>query len=105
MTELFPSVLTATRFVHVVAGQSFISSESGQLTRNSCPTAQEMMSGGLKRPTVETQLQGINMLTNSIMKPEGIVMLKPGAPLCKEDFGGHTLTSTPTYQNTLNCTA
>jgi hypothetical protein len=28
------------------------------------------------------------MLNYSIMKPEGILVLKPGAPLTKEDFGG-----------------
>lgn len=28
------------------------------------------------------------MLDYSIMKPEGILVLKPGAPLSKEDFGG-----------------
>ncbi|TAJ19611.1 MAG: STAS/SEC14 domain-containing protein [Rugosibacter sp.] len=28
------------------------------------------------------------MLTYSIMKPEGILVLKPEAPLSKEDFGG-----------------
>ena len=28
------------------------------------------------------------MLAHSIMKPEGILVLKPSAPLTKEDFGG-----------------
>ena len=39
-------------------------------------------------PTMVATLTETHMLDYSIMKPEGILMLKPQAPLSKEDFEG-----------------
>ena len=39
-------------------------------------------------PRVIAILLEIRMLDYSIMKPDGILVLKPGAPLSKEDFDG-----------------
>ena len=45
------------------------------------------------------------MLNLSIMKPEGILRLEPGAPLSKEDFNGLSAEVDATWPNTPGCTA
>lgn len=41
-----------------------------------------------EKPTVKSYFMENHMLDYSIMKPGGILVLKPGAPLNKEDFSG-----------------